>query len=89
MSNSDILISVVDDQQLFRSGLASLIRSVPGFTLLSEAENGKLFIDELENSGALPHIALIDMEMPVMNGVELNAILQEKYPAIKVIVLST
>ena len=86
---SDILISLIDDQQLFRSGLASLIRSVPGFTLLSEAENGKLFIEDLESSGALPHIALIDMEMPEMNGVELNAALQKKYPSIKVIVLST
>ncbi|MFM6926450.1 MAG: response regulator transcription factor, partial [Ferruginibacter sp.] len=86
---SDILISLVDDQQLFRSGLAALIRSVPGFSLLSEAENGKIFLDELENSGTLPHIALIDMEMPVMNGVELNAILQKKYPSVKVVVLST
>lgn len=86
---SDILISLIDDQQLFRSGLAALIRSVPGFTLLSEAENGKVFLDELESSGSLPHIALIDMEMPVMNGVELNAVMQKKYPSVKVIVLST
>ena len=85
----DILISLVDDQQLFRSGLASLIKSVAGFTLLSEAENGKLFIEQLETTGTLPHIALIDMEMPEMNGVELNAILQKKYPSIKVLVLST
>ena len=86
---SDIQISLVDDQQLFRSGLASLIRSVPGFTLLSEAENGKYFIEQLEKDNALPDIALIDMEMPEMNGVELNAILQKKYPSIKVLVLST
>ena len=83
------MISLVDDQQLFRSGLASLIQSVPGFTLLSEAENGKHFIEQLESSGTLPHIALIDMEMPVMNGVELNALLQKDYSSIKVIVLST
>ena len=44
---SDILISLVDDQQLFRSGLAGLIKSVAGFTLLSEAENGKIFIEQL------------------------------------------
>jgi len=86
---SDILISLVDDQQLFRSGLAALIKSVPGFSLLSEAENGKVFLDILKSSGSLPHIALIDMEMPVMNGVELNAVLQKDYPSIKVIVLST
>jgi DNA-binding NarL/FixJ family response regulator len=86
---SDINISVVDDQQLFRSGLAGLIRSVAGFTLLSEAENGKIFIEQLETAATLPHIALIDMEMPEMNGVELNAVLQKKYPSIKVLVLST
>jgi DNA-binding NarL/FixJ family response regulator len=85
---SEILISLVDDQQLFRSGLAALIRSVPGFTLFSEAENGKVFIEQLESRGELPHIALIDMHMPEMNGVELNDVLQKKYPSIKVLVLS-
>ena len=86
---SDILISLVDDQQLFRSGLAGLIKSVAGFTLLSEAENGKIFIEQLQQSDTLPHIALIDMEMPEMNGVELNAVLQKKYPSRKVLGLST
>ncbi len=85
---SDILISLADDQHLFRSGLASLIRSVPGFTLLQEAENGKQFIEQLQTGTALPDIALIDMHMPEMNGVELNGILQKQYPSIKVLILS-
>jgi DNA-binding NarL/FixJ family response regulator len=76
---SDILISLV----------AALIKSVAGFSLLSEAENGKVFIEQLETTKMLPHIALVDMEMPEMNGVELNAVLQKKYPSIKVLVLST
>ena len=84
-----ILISLIDDQQLFRSSLASLIKSVPGFTLLSEAENGKRFIEQLQADDKLPHIALIDMEMPEMNGVELNAVLQKEYPSVKTLVLST
>jgi len=42
----------------------------------------------LQMSTSLPDIALIDMHMPEMNGVELNKILQERYPSIKVIVLS-
>lgn len=84
-----ILISLVDDQQLFRTSLASLIKTVPGFTLLSEAENGKRFIEQLQADNKLPHIALIDMEMPEMNGVELNAVLQKDYPSIKTLVLST
>ena len=85
---SNILISLVDDQQLFRSGLAALISSVQGFTLWSEAENGKVFIKQLEAGTVLPDIALIDMHMPEMNGVELNELLQKKYPSVKVLVLS-
>jgi DNA-binding NarL/FixJ family response regulator len=85
---SDILISLADDQQLFRGGLASLIRSVPGFTLLNEAENGKVFLEQLQAGDALPDVALIDMHMPEMNGVELNDILQKQYPGIKVLILS-
>lgn len=83
-----ISISLVDDQQLFRNGLASLISSIPEFTLLHEAENGRVFIDQLAVSETLPDIALIDMHMPEMNGVELNEMLQKKYPTIKVLVLS-
>ena len=85
---SEINISLADDQQLFRSGLAALIKSVPGFILLNEAENGKVFIEQLQKAAQLPHIALIDMHMPEMNGVELNEILQQQYPSIKVLVLS-
>lgn len=87
--SEEILISLVDDQHLFRSGLAGLIKSVPGFALLSEAENGQVFIDQLQTGTVMPHIALIDMEMPEMNGVELNAALQKNYPSVKVLVLST
>jgi DNA-binding NarL/FixJ family response regulator len=85
---SAITISLVDDQQLFRKGLAELIKSIPEFELLSEAENGKDFINQLNAGGVQPDIALIDMHMPEMNGVELNEVLQKKYPSIKVIVLS-
>jgi DNA-binding NarL/FixJ family response regulator len=85
---SDIFISLADDQHLFRSGLASLIRSVPGFSLLNEAGNGKIFVEQLQSGAVLPDIALIDMHMPEMNGVELNEILQKDYPSIKVLVLS-
>lgn len=85
---SEIKISLADDQQLFRSGLAALIKSVPGFNLLNEAENGKIFIEQLQSGQQLPDIALIDMHMPEMNGVELNAYLQRQYPSVKVLILS-
>ena len=83
-----INISLIDDQQLFRGGLASLIKTVPQFNLVSEAENGKHFIDLLQSNTPLPDIALVDMHMPEMNGVELNEYLQKNYPSIKVLILS-
>jgi DNA-binding NarL/FixJ family response regulator len=83
-----IRIVLADDQELFRHGLAGLIQSVPEFDLVAQAENGKVMLGKLEALPELPHIALIDMHMPEMNGVELNDALQKNYPSIKVIVLS-
>lgn len=83
-----IRIALADDQELFRHGLAGLIQSVPSFELVAQAENGKVMLERLETLTELPHIALIDMHMPEMNGVELNEALQKNYPSIKVIVLS-
>lgn len=74
----------MDDQQLFRHGLAGLIRSVPEFELVTEAENGRMMLDNLKALPVLPDIALVDMHMPEMNGVELNEVMQKGYPSIKV-----
>lgn len=83
-----IRVALVDDQQLFRQGLAQLIKATNELDLVAEAENGRVFLEQLEKMEELPEIALIDMHMPEMNGVELNDALQKKYPAIKVLVLS-
>jgi len=84
----NIRIALVDDQQLFREGIASIIELQPEFELLLEAENGQDFLLALEQADILPDIALVDMEMPVMDGIELNNQIQRLYPQIKVIILS-
>jgi len=83
-----IRVALADDQQLFRQGLAQLIKANTDFDLVIEAENGKVFLDELKQLDTLPDIALIDMHMPEMNGVELNEMLQKHYPSIRAIILS-
>jgi len=85
---SAIRIALVDDQQLFRNGIASLIAHTPGLELTLEADNGLHCLQQLETIAELPHIALVDMEMPVMDGMELNARLHAQYPDIRVIILS-
>ena len=83
-----IRIAIADDQLLFRQSMAVLIESQPGFQLAMEAGNGIDFLNQLQNMPLLPHIALIDMEMPGMDGMQLNDELHKRYPSIKVIVLS-
>lgn len=82
-----IKITLVDDQQLFRQGLAFLINSIAEFELLFEADHGEDFLQKIEHH-VHPQIVLLDMEMPVMNGIDLNEQLHKQYPHIKVIILS-
>ena len=84
----DISLALVDDQVLFRQGIASLINSEAGFSLVMEADNGEDFLSNLKKMELLPDIVLMDIEMPGMDGMQLNEELHKRYPSIKVIVLS-
>jgi DNA-binding NarL/FixJ family response regulator len=83
-----IRVAIVDDHELFRQGIALLIHNIPEFELLFEANDGSDCLEKLEGGEQLPHVALVDMEMPVMDGLALNEQLHALYPQIKVIVLS-
>ncbi len=83
-----INVALVDDQILFREGIASLIKNEPGFSLTMEADNGLDFLAKLKSMNDLPDILLMDMEMPGMDGMQLNDELRKTFPSIKVIVLS-
>jgi len=84
-----IKISIVDDQNLFRESLALLIDIVDAFGIVSASDSGLTFLEKLKDANiAKPEIVLLDMDMPGMNGIELNGILNKEYPQIRVIVLS-
>ena len=83
-----IRIAIADDQSLFRDAIANLLRTNGAFELVAVAENGRLLIEQIEKLDVPPDVALIDMNMPEMNGVELNAVLNKRFPTVKVIVLS-
>lgn len=83
-----INVALVDDQVLFREGIASIIKNEEDFSLTIEADNGLDFLSRLKTQNELPDILLMDMEMPGMDGMQLNDELRKKFPSIKVIVLS-
>lgn len=83
-----IRIALADDHQLVRKGIRLLLESIDGFKVVAEASNGKELIEEIANINRLPDIALIDVNMPVMDGHETVSVLRAKYPDLRLIALS-
>ena len=82
-----IKILLADDQSLFRDGLRVLLSTQPDFEVVGEATNGE---EALRLAVKLrPHIVLMDMRMPILDGVEATRRLNEIQPDCRVIVLTT
>ena len=60
-------VSLVDDHVLLRNGLAAVVDSFDGYTVAFEADNGQHFLEQLSHNKR-PHIVLLDISMPVMDG---------------------
>ena len=82
-----IQIALVDDHRLFRSGIASLINNFSNYNVLFEAANGEELMNKISPK-LKPHIILLDINMPIMNGPATAKWLKKTYPEIGVIVLS-
>jgi len=79
-------IIIVDDHQLFRNGLKFILNEIKNIQVVGEASNGQEFLDLLEYG--IPDLVLMDINMPVMNGVTAAKIALEKYPHLNILVLS-
>lgn len=79
-------IFLVDDHPLFRQGLKLLLSNLNFIGKIYEANNGEEFIGGLKETTA--DIALLDIEMPVMNGIEAAKRAREILPSIKILALS-
>ncbi len=82
-----IRVLLVDDQSIVREGLSSLLQTHPDLEIVGEAENGQ---SAVEQAIALqPDVILMDIRMPIMDGVAAIRILQKQAPKIKILVLTT
>ncbi len=81
-----IKVLIADDHQLFREGLVNLLSSVPKIEVIEQAKDGK---EAVEKTIKLkPDVVLIDINMPLMNGIEATKMLKEKLPELKIIAVS-
>ena len=79
-------VIIVDDHTLFRNGLRILLNNMENYHVIAEASNGKQFLELLEKE--IPDLVLLDINMPVMDGIEAATIAHDKYPDLKIITLS-
>lgn len=87
MLPADFKILVVDDHPLFRQGVRFFLESIPEITLVKEAGNGIEALKILTEDTI--HIVLLDLQMPVMDGVELTQQIKAQFPTVKVLVLTS
>jgi DNA-binding NarL/FixJ family response regulator len=81
-----ISILIVDDHNLFRNGLKLLLNATPNMQVIGEADNGKNFLDLLNTT--IPDIVLMDIDMPVMGGIEATQLAMQRFPQLNIITLS-
>ena len=81
-------VVVVDDHTLLLEAIGGLVRDFENFEVLYLCKNGQELLEKLKFPKNIPDIVLMDINMPLLNGIETTKALNEKYPQIKVIALS-
>ncbi len=82
-----ISVLLVDDHQLVRAGLTTLVDADPDLTVVGEAENGRLALERAAETA--PDVVLMDLSMPEMDGVEATRAILAEHPQTRVVVLTS
>ena len=83
---SDIRLLLVDDHHIVLDGIKALLDEVEGFDCIATADNGQKALDMLNVFDV--DVVLMDIDMPVMNGIEATKRIKKEYPKVKVISLT-
>ncbi len=82
-----IKIVICDDQEMVCEGLKVIFTSIPDFEVVGIAHDGEEALDVV--SAAKPDVVLMDLKMPRLNGVQATRLLRQRYPNVRVLVLTT
>ena len=86
-----ISVMVVDDQRYERLGLALMLKGAESIRIVAQAENGREAVDALAAASGdeMPDVVLMDVRMPMMDGIDATRIITRAHPGVKVLVLTT
>lgn len=87
MTDEKILIAIVDDHTLFRQGISSILSESEDIRIVFDAPNGAVMKEKIA-AHPLPHVVLMDITMPLVNGYDATRWLKQHYPSVKVLALS-
>jgi two-component system, NarL family, response regulator LiaR len=82
-----IRVLIVDDHMVVRGGLATFLKAFKDMQLVGEAENGEQAIRRCQEEQ--PDVVVMDLKMPVMDGVTATRIIRERFPRIRIIALTS
>lgn len=81
-----ILIAIADDYKIFREGIKKCIASDDTLQVIIEADNGEELLAQF--AGQIPDVVIMDLKMPVMDGIAATEIIRKKFPDVKVLVVT-
>ncbi|NLH33553.1 MAG: response regulator transcription factor [Lentimicrobium sp.] len=81
-----IKVLLVDDHKIVRDGIISLLQGEENIQIVGQAENGLEAIDKIGKLS--PDLVLLDINMPILNGIECSQQIGKKFPKVKILVLT-
>ncbi len=85
--STPLRVLLVDDHPVVRDGLAAIIQTEPGFNVVASASDAAQALAACESSA--PQLALVDLLLPDMDGIQLTVLLRQRWPELRVLLLTS